>query len=888
VDILGTELLREIFQNYHDSYGAEPKLFVEPTGEFWQTEAHPTYGAKLFQTYDYQALGYEFGIQGHGIYYSGINFCWYNTPHTAEGVQRKLSDLHNAAQTVLRYGQAVNDGLTYTGGWKLEKDALGEAQAESIIDHAAAGLGYRISFEDHDGHIEDEPAGISNSRASYYVYRADYGDGVQIVKIDFNGGVTASCSGNTSRCETPAEAVARLDATLAAKNADTDPSHVYFFAFTIHSDGVWADFNRAAGGQPMVGEGAGLLALLDAIEARKSAGTQIRYVTPGELASIFEAANASPLPYEASPFGFHPASVGFAPNLSFTEAQDMAVRWHRPPVYAFWFLIQPNLSNPTYNWAFHDAQYGAVPAGINILANITVGPESEGYSLPGSYLPVDTAKYQAFVRATVERYDGDGIADMPGLTVPIRYWQVDNEPKFGDSVGRTDFAQLEALTYTAIKDACPNCQVLIGGATGFPEGYVDLFLTDYAPILTELSGQYVDIFDFHWYGTATGDYLLLGDALAVIRAKLQETGFGSIPIWVTEMGTYSGDPVDFPFEVLPYQSEEQQAADLLKRFVHPISLGIQKVFPAFGLIEGFKGDNGYFDYTGLIYDGQGSNDRGRGVKKVGYYTYKLMTQKLEGAVFNSEISGLPANVHGYNFTSPGGSPITVLWYDDFAGGSSTQDVTVAAAAPSVLVTNAVTDQQGNVSSTVLPVTNGSVTLTLGQSPVFVEPHGAVSIWLISGKVLRVSDKATSRITLISTDTNVTSPAPDDQGAPTTGGAVLELISPATGETDAFALPAANWKGLGTTAGSTGYRYTDTALAAGPCRKVRIQNGKRLRAQCQGAGISFSLDEVSQGSLGLRLMLASGDRYCMLFGGTIVKDEPGLFKAKDAPAPAACP
>src|SRR3990170_622709 len=139
-------------------------------------------------------------------------------------------------------------------------------------------------------------------------------------------------------------------------------------------------------------------------------------------------ANPAPLPYEASPFGFHPAAVGMVPGLSFSEAQDIGVRWHRPPVYAFWFLIQPDLGSPAYDWTFHDAEYGAVPAGISTLANITVGPESEGYSLPGSYLPVDSAKYQAFVRATVERYDGDGMGEMPGLLVPIRYWQVDNEP----------------------------------------------------------------------------------------------------------------------------------------------------------------------------------------------------------------------------------------------------------------------------------------------------------------------------------------------------------------------------------------------------------------------------------------------------------------------------
>ncbi|MBI5367041.1 MAG: hypothetical protein HZA54_08385 [Planctomycetes bacterium] len=34
-----------------------------------------------------------------------------------------------------------------------------------------------------------------------------------------------------------------------------------------------------------------------------------------------------------------------------------------------------------------------------------------------------------FVRAAVERYGGDGVDDMPGLRVPIRPWQVENEPE---------------------------------------------------------------------------------------------------------------------------------------------------------------------------------------------------------------------------------------------------------------------------------------------------------------------------------------------------------------------------------------------------------------------------------------------------------------------------
>ena len=173
-----------------------------------------------------------------------------------------------------------------------------------------------------------------------------------------------------------------------------------------------------------------------------------------------------PQDYEASPFGFHPALVakpGY-PNNGYEDARDIGIHWNRLGPYAFWFLIQPDLDDPGYDFSMHDNMYSQVPTGIHILANITAqGNRDEGRCLPGSYLPVDSAMYVRFVKATVERYDGDGKDDCPGLAHPIRYWQVDNEPPRD----KTDFARLQKMTYNAIKEACPECQVLIGGATGF-------------------------------------------------------------------------------------------------------------------------------------------------------------------------------------------------------------------------------------------------------------------------------------------------------------------------------------------------------------------------------------------------------------------------------------
>ncbi|MFQ6059023.1 MAG: hypothetical protein ACE5MB_09130, partial [Anaerolineae bacterium] len=459
-------------------------------------------------------------------------------------------------------------------------------------------------------------------------------------------------------------------------------------------------------------------------------------------APIFVTPLTETLPYEDSPFGFHPADVP-GPD-PFAEAQNMGIRWHRPGLYAFWFLVQPDLNNPTYDWTPLDRQYGAVPAGINILANVDVEPlVPQGRRRPGSWLPVDQAAYTAFVRAAVERYDGDGVDDMPGLTVPIRYWQVSNEPlNF-----LADFPELQRITYAAIKDACSECQVLIGGVPGMPDGYVERFDQRYASHLEALAGKYVDIFDLHWYGDASGDYRRLGQALAGIQAKLDETGFSDIPIWITEMGTYSGDPADDWSGTWPYQSEAQQAGDLLKRFVYPLSLGVEKIFPAFGLMEGFKHDDGYFDHTGLIYDGQGSDDRGLGVKKLGYYTYRLMAEKLGGSDWGNVetvVDGVE-NVYAYRFSREGRS-VYVVWWDTFTepdySPGDTRTITLSVDfTGQALVTRAVPDAESGAdlnegdypaffSQERLSVVNGQVTLTLGQSPIFVEAAPPIHwVWL---------------------------------------------------------------------------------------------------------------------------------------------------------------
>jgi len=448
--------------------------------------------------------------------------------------------------------------------------------------------------------------------------------------------------------------------------------------------------------------------------------------------------------HQESPFGFHPASVtkqGYN-NNGFDDARNIGVRWTRQGVYAFWFLVQPDINKAEYDFSIYDHQWSTVPSGMNILANISPqGPVDEGRCLPNSYMPVDSNKYSAFVKAVVDRYNGDGINDMPGLINPIKYWQVGNEPI---SV-KPGFADLQRITYTAIKEVCPDCTVLIGGVPGMPpvSGYIANFDSFYKPILDALGGQYVDVMDFHWYGNAIGDYQGARDAYTHIRAVLNADGFSQIPCWITEMGAYSGDPTPAPISSPPMdyalQTERQQALDYFKRFVYPLSFGIKKIFPAFGLMEGFKYDGGYFDFTGLIYDGWNpagttSSDGGLGIKKLGYYTYKKMTDMLEGSDWNNiQTVQESDNIHVYRFVN-NGKLLFVVWWDYFndpnysagavkeitlSGLEGYPSVGIVDVLPHYLSGAAVTDYSSAFTVSSGTVSAGQTSFVVGDSPVIV-------------------------------------------------------------------------------------------------------------------------------------------------------------------------
>jgi hypothetical protein len=160
---------------------------------------------------------------------------------------------------------------------------------------------------------------------------------------------------------------------------------------------------------------------------------------------------------------------------------------------------------------------------------------------------------------------------------------------------------------------------------------------------------------------------------------------------------------------------------------------------------------------------------------------------------------------------------------------------------------------------------------------------------LAGKRLKLTDdpaKPQARVLMMQSLGDTFVGAAGSGGDPTVGGALLELRNPTSGEHAEIALPAMGWM-----ATARGYRYVDRSPTP-VCPKVQIAN-TGVRAACKGAGIAYTLNEPTQGTVAVRLRVGSaGPRYCMVFGGTVQHDvgstmAKGKFQAVNAP-PTACP
>ncbi|MDO8736438.1 MAG: hypothetical protein Q7K29_05075 [Thermoleophilia bacterium] len=299
--------------------------------------------------------------------------------------------------------------------------------------------------------------------------------------------------------------------------------------------------------------------------------------------------------YERSHFGFFRA-LGSYPFVT-----ELDVHWERPhPGPFIWGEVEK--TEGTYDWSGIDRYIGtSQDYGIVLVA--TIWPYANWdqercheklpdtrrlFSILGDYRgkPCDPQAYRLFVEAMVERYDGDGEDDMPGLVYPIKYWEVVNEPDiaegslfFKGDPQDADYLEVLAATHDAIGAVDPSAKVLNGGIA---------YLSDkekpfWRSILGGPGAEYIDILTIH--SITQGEGLQLDH----LQALMDELGLDK-PVWVTEI-QYAKSTAYFQARgIIPDEeseinptglhglTEDEWSALLVRSFVEAFGRGADRLF----------------------------------------------------------------------------------------------------------------------------------------------------------------------------------------------------------------------------------------------------------------------------------------------------------------------
>ena len=453
--------------------------------------------------------------------------------------------------------------------------------------------------------------------------------------------------------------------------------------------------------------------------------------------------------FAANEFGYFKAKMGFTDDQYWRWAENhfknLGVHWTRSNLQLMWHVVEPDYDGK-YHWNnshLTDPIIRRMYAPGNEIHWLGVFDDEGGvFPFPDDFPhdmsnirnPLDYPdEYKAFVQAVVERYDGDGIDDA-SPDVKVKYWQAGNEIPFG--VGRvSDYVQFVRMVREAVLKADPEAKIVLAAPTnGFA---AHPFLIQ---VINELAAKReFEAIDVHHWETARNWKM---PAVPVCRNILDSKGLTDVEIWSTEHGTWQGQPFQGdPEQANPlfFQSEQGQASSLLKRHVYNFANGLDKLFWN-NLMEWyeFEGDPGHFSNSmGLVSDGQGLDEDPAmfNTKRLAYYTYKLMVEKLEGSDWNNiQTIQESDDIYIYKFAKNGKS-IWVAWDDKeircikspcgrqiAISGINSNQVKMTAAVPKYKSGKDVPDYNTAFETEIKAVQNGKVNiiLILGENPVFVE------------------------------------------------------------------------------------------------------------------------------------------------------------------------
>jgi len=447
--------------------------------------------------------------------------------------------------------------------------------------------------------------------------------------------------------------------------------------------------------------------------------------------------------------------------------EDLGISWLSLQPHVLWMAIEKEPG--VYDWSDLDEEVGALQAlGLDVTMVLSplinaFGAEREEivdviaqypsflhfmrqgvgseYRLhpQGETLPL----WRAFVRAAVDRYDGDGSNDMPGLRFAVRNWHVVEEYPTPSLPDERDYVDLLGQAYGIIKEEDPDARVILAGLAGnyahwfaFMGGFIDDALAgavdgallsreemNESPVwsfrkaryewMVENAFEFFDVMDLHAYVPIES---FLEGEIAYLNDLMSRFGEPKL-VWIIEGGgphkNYPGYPaVNSPADPhFGWGSFEENAEFVVKLHAMSAAAGVERQHWGLG---GIKGENAYWDGP---WCGMGLLDWHDDHRKPSYYTFRLMVEKLDGFTDCTDASF--ADVRVFRFVVEG-HPLFVLW-------NANEEETAVDASPilgdaDVLVTRIVTELAEEGDPVVAPPeVVSSIALPVSITPIFVEP-----------------------------------------------------------------------------------------------------------------------------------------------------------------------
>ncbi len=342
-----------------------------------------------------------------------------------------------------------------------------------------------------------------------------------------------------------------------------------------------------------------------------------------------------------------------------------------------------------------------------------------------SSTPTDTTAWKAWVTSLVERYDGDGIDDLPGLTAPVRYWHVEQEWHIWWRGTVEEYLAHLAMTYATVHAADAAAQViLIGIATQTATAGAVCMQSEEGGTSCTVSGEAVDeatqmlrdgqydVVDMHSYES----WPIIAGKVAWIRSIARDP---NVPIWALEAGGPSGYDGRAT-------SDAMNAAAVVQQFAQALGNGVERYsWALFPPAPGSQWD--YAPWTTMPLTAWKTYPDSLSLKPA-YYTYRLLARMIGGfsAVDDRGGSSLTdtLGVFQYRFQM-GDSVVYVVWNSDSLPRQVEFHIQGTAALVTHIITEpGVTDDQAFV-ETVWPLT-GSVVYSVSPTPVFFKFVEAVS------------------------------------------------------------------------------------------------------------------------------------------------------------------